>query len=128
MGIFSMKRKSFKGLALLAIVGLGSIVTLASAETTTHGRYGKDLAIDLTNRPTEGEQYTSIGRIVRVREVADSSQYSWNNDGQKVYNFTAEAGFQLPESIDFLGNYNYEGHIFVNGVEYRYWSLKHYHY
>ena len=123
-----MKRKSFKGLALLAIVGLGSIVTLASAETTTHGRYGKDLAIDLTNRPTEGEQYTSIGRIVRVREVADSSQYSWNNDGQKVYNFTAEAGFQLPESIDFLGNYNYEGHIFVNGVEYRYWSLKHYHY
>ena len=123
-----MKRKSFKGLALLAIVGLGSIATLVSAETTTHGRYGKDLTIDLTNRPTEGEQYTSTGRIVRVREVADSSQYSWNNEGQKVYNFTAEAGFQLPESTDFLGNYNYEGHIFVNGVEYRYWSLKHYHY
>lgn len=123
-----MKRKSFKGLALLAIVGLGSIATLVSAETTTHGRYGKDLTIDLTNRPTEGEQYTSTGRIVRVREVADSSQYSWNNEGQKVYNFTAEAGFQLPESTDFLGNYNYEGHIFVNGVEYRYWSLKHYRY
>ena len=123
-----MKFKSFKGLALLAIVGLGSIATLASAETTTHGRYGKDLAIDLTNRPTEGEQVTSTGRIVRVREVEDVTQYSWNNEGQKVYNFTAEAGFQLPESTNFLGNYNYEGHIFVNGVEYRYWSLKHYHY
>lgn len=54
-----MKRKSFKGLALLAIVGLGSMATLASAETTTRGRYGTDLAIDLTNRPTEGEQYSS---------------------------------------------------------------------
>lgn len=123
-----MKRKTLKGLALLAIVGFGSIATLASAETTTHGRYGKDLALDLTLRPTEGEQVTSTGRIVRVREVADSSQYSWNNEGQKVYNFLAEAGFQLPESTNFLGNYNYEGHIFVNGVEYRYWSLKHYHY
>lgn len=123
-----MKCKTVKGLALLAIVGLGSVATLASAETTTHERYGKDLTIDLTLRPTEGEQYTSTGRIVRVREVADSSQYSWNNEGQKVYNFTAEAGFQLPESTDFLGDYNYEGHIFVNGVEYRYWSLKHYHY
>lgn len=123
-----MKRKTVKGLVLLAIVGLGSIATLASAETTTHGRYGKDLAIDLTLRPTEGEQVTSTGRIVRVLDVEDSSQYSWNNEGQKVYNFTAEAGFQLPESTDFLGNYNYEGHIFVNGVEYRYWSLKHYHY
>lgn len=123
-----MKFKTLKGLALLTIVGLGSIVTLASAETTTHGRYGTDLAIDLTNRPTEGEQYTSTGRIVRVREVEDATQYSWNNEGQKVYNFTAEVGFQLPESTDFLGNYNYEGHIFVNGVEYRYWSLKHYHY
>lgn len=123
-----MKRKTVKGLALLAIVGLGSIATLASAETTTHGRYGKDLAIDLTLQPTEGEQYTSTGRIVRVRDVEDASQYSFNVNGQKVYNFTAEAGFQLPESTDFLGNYNYEGHIFVNGVEYRYWSLKHYHY
>ena len=123
-----MKLKSFKGLALLAIVGFGSMATLASAEMTTHGRYGKDLAIDLTNRPTEGEQYTSTGRIVRVRNVEDATQYSWNNDGQKVYNFTAEAGFQLPESTDFLGHYNYEGHLFVNGVEYRYWSLKYYHY
>lgn len=123
-----MKRKTLKGLALLAIVGLGSIATLASAETTTHGRYGMDLAIDLTNRPTEGEHYTSTGRIVRVRNIEDVTQYSWNDNGQKVYNFTAEAGFQLPESTDFLGNYNYEGHIFVNGVEYRYWSLKHYHY
>lgn len=123
-----MKCKTVKGLALLAIVGLGSVVTLASAETTTHGRYGTDLAIDLTNRPTEGEQYTSTGRIVRVREVADSSQYSFNDNGQKVYNFTAEAGFQLPESTNFLGDYNYEGHIFVGGVEYRYWSLKHCHY
>ena len=123
-----MKFKSFKGLALLAIVGLGSIATLVSAETTTHGRYGTDLAIDLTNRPTECEQYTSTGRIVRVRAVEDATQYSWNNEGQKVYNFTAEAGFQLPESTNFLGDYNYEGHIFVNGVEYRYWSLKHYHY
>ena len=123
-----MKFKTVKSLALLAIVGLGSVATLVSAETTTHGRYGKDLAIDLTNRPTEGEQYTSTGRIVRVREVADSSQYSWNNAGQKVYNFTAEAGFQLPESTKFLDDYNYEGHIFVNGVEYRYWSLKQYHY
>ena len=123
-----MKRKTLKGLALLAIVGLGSIATLASAETTTYGRYGKDLAIDLTNRPTEGEQYTSTGRIVRVRAVEDATQYSWNNEGQKVYNFTAEAGFQLPESTKFLDDYNYEGHIFVNGVEYRYWSLKHYYY
>ena len=123
-----MKRKTVKGLALLVIVGFGSMATLASAETTTHGRYGKDLTIDLTNRPTEGEQVTSTGRIVCVREVEDATQYSWNNEGQKVYNFTAEAGFQLPESTDFLGNYNYEGHIFVNGVEYRYWSLKHYHY
>lgn len=123
-----MKRKTLKGLALLAIVCFGSIATIASAETTTHGRYGKDLVIDLTNRPTEGEQVTSTGRIVRVREVEDSSQYSWNNEGQKVYNFTAEAGFQLPESTKFLDDYNYEGHIFVNGVEYRYWSLKQYHY
>lgn len=123
-----MKCKTVKGVALLAIVGLGSVATLASAETTTHGRYGKDLAIDLTLQPTEGEQVTSSGRIVRVRDVEDTSQYSWNDNGQKVYNFTAEAGFQLPESTDFLGNYNYEGHIFVNGVEYRYWSLKHYHY
>ena len=123
-----MKCKTVKGLALLAIVGLGSVATLASAETTTHGRYGKDLAIDLTNRLTEGEQYTSTGRIVRVCDVEDTSQYSWNNEGQKVYNFTAEAGFQLPESTNFLGDYNYEGHIFVNGVEYRYWSLKHYRY
>ena len=115
--------KRLKGLALLAIVGFGSIATLASAETTTHGRYGKDLAIDLTNRPTEGEQYTSTGRIVRVREVEDATQYSFNDNGQKVYNFTAEAGFQLPEATNFLGDYNYEGHIFVNGVEYRYWSL-----
>ena len=128
MGIFSMKCKTVKGLALLAIVGLGSVATLASAETTTHGRYGTDLAIDLTNRPTEGEQVTSTGRIVRVRDVEDASQYSFNDNGQKVYNFTAEAGFQLPESTNFLGDYNYEGHIFVNGVEYRYWSLKHYHY
>ena len=52
-----MKRKKLKGLALLAIVGFGLIATLASAETTTHGRYGTDLAIDLTARPTEGEQY-----------------------------------------------------------------------
>lgn len=52
-----MKLKTVKGLALLAIVGLGSIATLASAETTTHARFGKDLAIDLTNRLTEGEQY-----------------------------------------------------------------------
>lgn len=52
-----MKCKTVKGLALLAIVGLGSIVTLASAETTIHGRYDTDLVIDLTNRPTEGEQY-----------------------------------------------------------------------
>lgn len=123
-----MKCKTVKGVALLAIVGLGSVATLASAETTTHGRYGKDLAIDLTLQPTEGEQVTSSGRIVRVRDVEDTSQYSWNDNGQKVYNFTAEAGFQLPESTDFLGNYNYEGHTFVNGVEYRYWSLKHYHY
>lgn len=123
-----MKCKTVKGLALLAIVGLGSVATLASAETTTHGRYGTDLAIDLTNRPTEGEQVTSTGRIVRVRDVEDASQYSFNDNGQKVYNFTAEAGFQLPESTNFLGDYNYEGHIFVNGVEYRYWSLKHYHY
>lgn len=123
-----MKRKTVKGLALLAIVGLGSVATLVSAEPTTQGRYGKDLALNLTFRPTEGEQVTSTGRIVRVREIEDNTQYSWNNDGQKVYNFTAEAGFQLPESTDFLGNYNYEGHIFVNGVEYRYWSLKHYHY
>ena len=63
-----MKCKTVKGLALLAIVGLGSIATLASAETTTHGRYGKDLALDLTLQPTEGEQVTSTGRIVRVRD------------------------------------------------------------
>lgn len=76
-----MKRKTVKGLALLVIVGLGSIATLASAETTTHGRYGKDLALDLTNRPTEGEQYTSTGRIVRVRNIEDATQYSWNDNG-----------------------------------------------
>lgn len=76
-----MKFKTFKSLALLAIVGLGSIATLESAETTTHGRYGKDLSIDLMLRPTEGEQVTSTGRIVRVRDVEDATQYSWNNDG-----------------------------------------------
>ena len=58
---------------MLVIVGLGSVATLASAETTTHGRYGKDLALDLTLQPTEGEQVTSTGRIVRVRDVEDTS-------------------------------------------------------
>ena len=62
--------------------------------------------------------------FVRVRGVSDWSQNSWNNEGQKVYNFTAELGKQMPESSDFLGKYNYEGNIHVDGMEFRFWSVK----
>lgn len=119
---------SIKSIAMLAVVGLSTFASIGavSADTTTYGRYGVNLNIDYTNRPNEdqGEQYTSTGRIVRVRGVSDWSQNSWNNEGQKVYNFTAELGEQMPESSDFLGKYNYEGNIFVDGMEFRFWSVK----
>lgn len=121
---------SIKSIAMLAVVGLSTFASIGavSADTnnTAYGRYGVNLNIDYTNRPNEdqGEQYTSIGRIVRVRGVSDWSQNSWNNEGQKVYNFTAELGEQMPESSDFLGKYNYEGNIRVDGMEFRFWSIK----
>lgn len=121
---------SIKSIAMLAVVGLSTFASIgavsADTNTTTYGRYGVNLNIDYTNRPNEdqGEQYTSTGRIVRVRGVSDWSQNSWNNEGQKVYNFTAEIGEQMPESSDFLGKYNYEGNIFVDGMEFRFWSVK----
>ena len=121
---------SIKSIAMLAVVGLSTFASIGavSADTnnTAYGRYGVNLNIDYTNRPNEdqGEQYTSTGRIVRVRGVSDWSQNSWNNEGQKVYNFTAELGEQMPESSDFLGKYNYEGNIFVDGMEFRFWSIK----
>lgn len=121
---------SIKSIAMLAVVGLSTFASIgavsADTNTTTYGRYGVNLNIDYTNRPNEdqGEQYTSTGRIVRVRGVSDWSQNSWNNEGQKVYNFTAELGEQMPESSDFLGKYNYEGNIFVDGMEFRFWSVK----
>lgn len=121
---------SIKSIAMLAVVGLSTFASIGavSADTnnTAYGRYGVNLNIDYTNRPNEdqGEQYTSTGRIVRVRGVSDWSQNSWNNEGQKVYNFTAELGEQMPESSDFLGKYNYEGNIFVDGMEFRFWSVK----
>lgn len=121
---------SIKSIAMLAVVGLSTFATIgavsADTNTTTYGRYGVNLNIDYTNRPNEGqgEQYTSTGRIVRVRGVSDWSQNSWNNEGQKVYNFTAELGEQMPESSDFLGKYNYEGNIYVDGMEFRFWSIK----
>lgn len=105
---------SIKSIAMLAVVGLSTFASIGavSADTnnTAYGRYGVNLNIDYTNRPNEdqGEQYTSTGRIVRVRGVSDWSQNSWNNEGQKVYNFTAELGEQMPESSDFLGKYNYQ--------------------
>ena len=115
---------------MLAVVGVSTFASIgavsADTNTTTYGRYGVNLNIDYTNRPNEdqGEQYTSTGRIVRVRGVSDWSQNSWNNEGQKVYNFTAELGEQMPESSDFLGKYNYEGNIHVDGMEFRFWSIK----
>ena len=121
---------SIKSIAMLAVVGLSTFASIgavsADMNTTTYGRYGVNLNINYTNRPNEdqGEQYTSTGRIVRVRGVSDWSQNSWNNEGQKVYNFTAELGEQMPESSDFLGKYNYEGHIRVDGMEFRFWSIK----
>lgn len=121
---------SIKSIAMLAVVGLSTFASIgavsADTNTTTYGRYGVNLNIDYTNRPNEdqGEQYTSTGRIVRVHGVSDWSQNSWNNEGQKVYNFTAELGEQMPESSDFLGKYNYEGNIFVDGMEFRFWSVK----
>lgn len=121
---------SIKSIAMLAVVGLSTFASIgavsADTNTTTYGRYGVNLNIDYTNRPNEdqGEQYTSTGRIVRVRGVSDWSQNSWNNEGQKVYNFTAELGEQIPESSDFLGKYNYEGNIHVDGMEFRFWSIK----
>lgn len=121
---------SIKSIAMLAVVGLSTFASIgavsADTNTTTYGRYGVNLNIDYTNRPNEdqGEQYTSTGRIVRVRGVSDWSQNSWNNEGQKVYNFTAELGEQMPESSDFLGKYNYEGNIYVDGMEFRFWSIK----
>lgn len=121
---------SIKSIAMLAVVGLSTFASIGavSADTnnTAYGRYGVNLNIDYTNRPNEdqGEQYTSTGRIVRVRGVSDWSQNSWNNEGQKVYNFTAELGEQMPESSDFLGKYNYEGNIYVDGMEFRFWSIK----
>lgn len=121
---------SIKSIAMLAVVGLSTFASIgavsADTNTTTYGRYGVNLNIDYTNRPNEdqGEQYTSTGRIVRVRGVSDWSQNSWNNEGQKVYNFTAELGEQMLESSDFLGKYNYEGNIFVDGMEFRFWSVK----
>lgn len=121
---------SIKSIAMLAVVGLSTFASIgavsADTNTTTYGRYGVNLNIDYTNRPNEdqGEQYTSTGRIVRVRGVSDWSQNSWNNEGQKVYNFTAELGEQMPESSDFLGKYNYEGNIRVDGMEFRFWSIK----
>lgn len=121
---------SIKSIAMLAVVGLSTFASIgavsADTNTTTYGRYGVNLNIDYTNRPNEdqGEQYTSTGRIVRVHGVSDWSQNSWNNEGQKVYNFTAEIGEQMPESSDFLGKYNYEGNIFVDGMEFRFWSVK----
>ena len=93
---------SIKSIAMLAVVGLSTFASIgavsADTNTTTYGRYGVNLNIDYTNRPNEdqGEQYTSTGRIVRVRGVSDWSQNSWNNEGQKVYNFTAELGEQMP--------------------------------
>lgn len=120
---------SIKSIAMLAVVGLSTFASIgavsADTNTTTYGRYGVNLNIDYTNRPNEdqGEQYTSTGRIVRVRGVSDWSQNSWNNEGQKVYNFTAELGEQMPESSDFLGKYNYEGNIHVDGMEFRFWSV-----
>lgn len=121
---------SIKSIAMLAVVGLSTFASIGavSADTnnTAYGRYGVNLNIDYTNRPNEdqGEQYTSTGRIVRVRGVSDWSQNSWNNEGQKVYNFTAELGEQMPESSDFLGKYNYEGNIHADGMEFRFWSVK----
>lgn len=121
---------SIKSIAMLAVVGFSTFASIGavSADTnnTAYGRYGVNLNIDYTNRPNEdqGEQYTSTGRIVRVHGVSDWSQNSWNNEGQKVYNFTAELGEQMPESSDFLGKYNYEGNIFVDGMEFRFWSVK----
>lgn len=121
---------SIKSIAMLAVVGLSTFASVgvvsADTNTTTYGRYSVNLNIDYTNRPNEdqGEQYTSTGRIVRVHGVSDWSQNSWNNEGQKVYNFTAEIGEQMPESSDFLGKYNYEGNIFVDGMEFRFWSVK----
>lgn len=120
---------SIKSIAMLAVVGLSTFASIgavsADTNTTTYGRYGVSLNINYTNRPNEdqGEQYTSTGRIVRVRGVSDWSQNSWNNEGQKVYNFTAELGEQMPESSDFLGKYNYEGNIHVDGMEFRFWSI-----
>ena len=121
---------SIKSIAMLAVVGLSTFASIgavsADTNTTTYGRYGVNLNIDYTNRPNEdqGEQYTSTGRIVRVHGVSDWSQNSWNNEGQKVYNFTAELGEQMPESSDFLGKYNYEGNIHVDGMEFRFWLIK----
>ena len=91
---------SIKSIAMLAVVGLSTFASIgavsADTNTTTYGRYGVNLNIDYTNHPNEdqGEQYTSTGRIVRVHGVSDWSQNSWNNEGQKVYNFTAELGEQ----------------------------------
>lgn len=73
---------SIKSIAMLAVVGLSTFASIGavSADTnnTTYGRYGVNLNIDYTNRPNEdqGEQYTSTGRIVRVRGVSDWSQDS----------------------------------------------------
>ena len=38
------------------------------------------------------------------------------------------SSMMFPETAHFSERVVHEGHIFVNGVEYRYWSLKHYHY
>lgn len=126
---------SIKNIAMLAAVGLTTALSTATVSAnsysayngdTAFNRYGHRLNIGYATGPNEAqkEQYTSTGRIVRVLGVKDWSQNSWNNEGQKVYNFTAEIGEQMPESSDFLGKYNYEGNIFVDGMEFRFWSVK----
>ena len=116
--------------ATLATFALPAVASASTyqfpAGDTASNRYGVP-SHSYYNVPNEdqGEQYTSTGRIVRVLGVKDWSQNSWNNEGQKVYNFTAELGEQMPESSDFLGKYNYEGNIRVDGMEFRFWSIKH---
>ena len=68
-----MKRKTVKGLALLAIVGLASVATLASAETTTHGRYGKDLANQLPPTEVGGLFLSSVVKRLKADSLPKDS-------------------------------------------------------
>lgn len=74
------------------------------------------------------EEKTPDGRTVRIWEpkwqasvINNIDDYSFDNDGNKVYNFDSYA-YQLPEATDFSSK-TYIGYFQLSdGTVYRYWK------